>query len=229
MNAGLLIVRNTEWARGFLAAWWMLRCGTHDQGSFWGLLFMCLSAESAGAFRFERARFSRYSEAKAYALPHLLAHLHTLRVGASRWDGAAALANSTLVTTPLELPRVLVLPVAPIDPRGGGLRAAGAQPGARDTALLPAFRSDVDPLRHTFVCHTKPDKSEASQCVGKRACAGCRCQGANCHRSEPAQKAPASLTRDPGESRMTMSWARLTAAWHRMGLPQLSIKTPDAA
>ena len=58
---------------------------------------------------------------------------------------------------PAVVGRVLLLPALPV----GG---------------LPALRSDRDPARRTFVCHTKPGRPEqGGQCDAADVCAKSRC------------------------------------------------------
>jgi hypothetical protein len=44
MNSGLILLRNTQWSRDFLALWWYGRCGIKDQLSMWLVLFATFSA-----------------------------------------------------------------------------------------------------------------------------------------------------------------------------------------
>ena len=73
-----------------------------------------------------------------------------------RFDGGA-FAETRTIHWPLELPRVLLLPSAPV-------------------AGLPAIRSDFDEARQTFACHTRWDKVErGGQCRGVDVCARGKC------------------------------------------------------
>ena len=70
---------------------------------------------------------------------------------------------------------------------GAGLEATGQVRGAAlvgsvlimpaaPVGDLPAFRSDRDPRRRTYVCHTKPGRPEnENQCDFRDVCAAGRC------------------------------------------------------
>jgi hypothetical protein len=176
LNSGLMLMRDGAWLRAFLAAWWAMRCGDHDQTALWKLLFMCLNAESSGAFPFQPRPFTEYGTAEKHAARHLRDHMAALTasIGRTPWSGGR-FAQTLRPDEPLELPHVLVLPLASI-----------ALPSPRG-ARLPAIRSDADAGAPTFVCHTKPqtnpksrkrpgpESSEGRQCEYSIICEGARC------------------------------------------------------
>ena len=113
MNSGLLLVRNTAWARDLLGRWWALRCGFFDQYSLWKALFEAWKRDAG--FAYDAAIFADYSAARRGALGAVVEGLGTL--AGARWplggDARAVFAETGCLVEPLELPKVLLLPVMP--------------------------------------------------------------------------------------------------------------------
>ena len=164
MNGGLLMVRNWPWASEFLALWWRSRCGPHDQLPLWATLFAAWARDTNGRYAVDASLFKDYDGARG-AIGALRRDAPAIRDGAHMagpWDGGD-FGDTGILTVPLELPKVLILPSAPV------ADAAGS---------LPAVRSDVDETRGTFACHTRPGKRErGDQCAGDAICAGGKCAG----------------------------------------------------
>ena len=159
MNGGLLLVRKEAWALHFLALWWRSRCGPHDQLPLWASLFSTWAATAGGDYAFETDEFSTYGAAHGAAVERLMRDASRLRALAKiggDLDGGT-FDKTGVLTAPLELPNVLLLPSAAF--RG-----------------LPAIRSDVDKTKRTFACHTRPGKAEkGTQCTGDAVCADAKC------------------------------------------------------
>ena len=111
------------------------------------------------AYAFEKSIFSTYAAAHEAAVETLMRDAAKIRKAAEltdRFDGGS-FSSSGLLDAPLELPRVLLLPSAPVDG-------------------LPALRSDADADGKTFACHTRPGKVEQrDQCAGDAICANSKC------------------------------------------------------
>jgi len=113
------MLRNTAWARRFLARWWARRCGFYDQYGLWRALFEAWKEEG---FAYDPSVFADYAAARRKALEALVEGLGALVPAAARWPCAGDCRRTLRLTgclvEPLELPHVAVLPVQPFHDRG---------------------------------------------------------------------------------------------------------------
>ena len=92
LNGGVLIFRNTEWARAMCWRWWYNRCGVKDQLSLWHTLFEFWSAEAS--LDYTPSLFDSYASARPQVLPRIVNEALSSVVNASRhsrenpWDCA---------------------------------------------------------------------------------------------------------------------------------------------
>lgn len=119
MNSGVMVVKNTDWARRFLARWWKLRCGFFDQYSLWKAFFETWAAE-APSFTYDGAIFETYAAARRGALDALLGGLDSLAPASSSFAWTCGgecryvLLKTGCLLEPLQvLTKVLILPVVP--------------------------------------------------------------------------------------------------------------------
>lgn len=133
LNGGLLLFRNTAWARSFLSLWWQARCGKKDQLPLQHVLLSSWSAETSGRFTFSPQKLANYegTGGSQYAREHVRAS------AGSVWQQASAYEYGGHLVKPLSLPHVLVLPVAPV----------------QSLVPLPAFRSDLLGTGLPWTCH----------------------------------------------------------------------------
>ena len=68
VNGGVLVLRNTAWARGLVRAWWRNRCGPYDQYALWKSLAE-LWRRDYPKFRFSDGVFANYASARGASCP----------------------------------------------------------------------------------------------------------------------------------------------------------------
>jgi len=159
MNGGLLLARNSQFARDFFALWWRSRCGAHDQLPLWATVFAAAASATDERYAFDASIFSTYASAHGGAVAALMRDAAAIRRYGNVQGGSdgGTFSRTGLLDAPLLLPRIFFLPSAAY----GG---------------LPAIRSDADGTRPTFACHTRRGKVELEgQCDGSRVCLDGKC------------------------------------------------------
>ena len=139
VNGGVLVLRNTAWARELVRAWWRNRCGPADQYALWKSLAE-LWRRDHPKFRLSDGVFANYASARERFLPEVARRIAD---GALPARGCAADATcaalfraSGCLAAPLALPHLYVTPVA------GPFRAADG------SAVRPLQKGD-----HAWMCH----------------------------------------------------------------------------
>ena len=139
VNGGVLVLRNTAWARELVRAWWRNRCGPADQYALWKSLAE-LWRRDHPKFRFSDGVFANYASARERFLPEVARRVAD---GALPARGCAADATcaalfraSGCLAAPLALPHLYVTPVA------GPFRVADG------SAVRPLQKGD-----HAWMCH----------------------------------------------------------------------------
>mmetsp|Transcript_7675 Transcript_7675/g.22752 ORF Transcript_7675/g.22752 Transcript_7675/m.22752 type:complete len:418 (+) Transcript_7675:155-1408(+) len=125
LNTGVMLLRNTRWTHEFLAAWWDNRCGFMDQLSFWRTLFETWARDEP-LWTYDESVFSTYHQARRDALAFLVESYHKLvpGLGDAKWlcrdDCRYAFELTGCLMEPVQLGKVLMLPVVPFKDRHGG-------------------------------------------------------------------------------------------------------------
>ena len=139
VNGGVLVLRNTAWARELVRAWWRNRCGPADQYALWKSLAE-LWRRDHPKFHLSDGVFADYASARERFLPEVARRIAD---GALPARGCAADATcaalfraSGCLAAPLALPHLYVTPVA------GPFRAADG------SAVRPLQKGD-----HAWMCH----------------------------------------------------------------------------
>ena len=198
MNGGLLLLRDSQRAKRFLALWFYSRCGAHDQLPLWASLFATVAADANNNHRHKKTgrRKQRLDD-----IDDDYAHDND--------DGDAEKKNNKRVALPFGFFRTydeahhkavalladrlddLRRPLLDRDPTnaldGGNFRTSHILdrplelPGilllpSAKLGDLPALRSDINTHAKTFVCHTRIDSQEnQGQCIGSHVCKKHKC------------------------------------------------------
>ena len=201
VNGGVLVLRNTAWARELVRAWWRNRCGPADQYALWKSLAE-LWRRDHPKFSLSDGVFANYASARERFLPEVARKITDGALparGCAADATCAALFRASAASRPLALPHLYVTPVA------GPFRAADG------SAVRPLQKGD-----HAWMCHfdrvhetpnhdLRPSALEAA--VGAR-------DAARVPRSWPAlwERTGATASTRPARARATRSGTRSTAS-----------------
>lgn len=146
LNGGMLLVRNTQWARGFFALWWHTRCGSHDQLPLPMALFAWWSVElGPGCLQYDPQIMSGpYPDVKDPRHQYPWQRLVALEGQLDKLGGRFT-RDSKVLLSPLSLPHVTILPYTATQTPTG--------------TLLP-FTSDYYGETLPVACHTKRKQVE---------------------------------------------------------------------
>mmetsp|Transcript_10319 Transcript_10319/g.30202 ORF Transcript_10319/g.30202 Transcript_10319/m.30202 type:complete len:754 (+) Transcript_10319:165-2426(+) len=159
INSGLMVVRNTGWAKDLSAIWWFTRCGYKDQLALWLVLFATFSAwttdinsnitvdEHSGQFGYPAQIFYSYEAASKKNFLFFRKHGHAIQTA---WESLVERQRNSKESNE-KAGSVYDLPI----PTNTKLFNGGSYPGMKPKLSMPLELPHVmilpqAPIQHQF-------------------------------------------------------------------------------